>query len=363
MDQKIFNNILLLFVILVLIKFVSPEPDSVLFIIKKYINFIIYKIKTLVNYIFNCNINTENFIGTTFSGIDKFKLKAPIFPSAYQNYWVEYITNKNQLVTPKIAQQLYTFIENLVTIDSDDYFISSSNTTQNNFTPEQLIKIQNVILQKINSGPFKFTNFNFIKKPVYYNNFSGKEVEAFTFSVDCSENIGNIIIYIELSIRYDIIQKFEFISIKKIRIIFNTPFKINKNANVNTINLDSLDTLETVDNPYMINNNTTNQNKQNNTDNKNNQNNQTNIDKNELEEQNNFNIDYGLDNNLNIEMPIANLIKKSNYSSIPESSNNFISDNNNSFIPEKSEPEPKKSVPEALDNTTPFFLKDETFNY
>ena len=353
MDQKIFNNILLLLVILVLIKVVSPESDSVLFIIKKYINFIIYKIKTLVNYIFNCNLNTENFIGTTFSGIDKFKLKAPIFPSAYQNYWVEYITNKNQLVTPKIAQQLYIFIENLVTIDSDDYFISSSNTTQNNFTTEQLIKIQNVILQKINSGPFKFTNFNFIKKPVYYNNFNGKEVEAFTFSVDCSENIGNIIIYIELSIRYDIIQKFEFISIKKIRIIFNTPFKINKNANVNTINLDSLDTLETVDNPYMINNiiNQTNMIKYN----------QTN--KNEIEEQNNFNIDYGLDNNLNIEMPIANLIKKSNYSSIPESSNNFISDNNNSFIPEKSEHEPKKSVPEALDNTTPFFLKDETFNY
>ena len=195
MDQKIFNNILLLLVILVLIKVVSPESDSVLFIIKKYINFIIYKIKTLVNNIFN--LNTENFIGTTFSGIDKFKLKAPIFPSAYQNYWVEYITNKNQLVTQKIAQQLYIFIENLVTIDSDDHFISPSNTTQNNFTPEQLTKIQNVILQKINSGPFKFTNFNFIKNTVYYNNFSGKEIEPFTFSVDCSENIGNLIIYID----------------------------------------------------------------------------------------------------------------------------------------------------------------------
>ena len=53
MNQKIFNNILLLLIILVLIKYVSPEPDSVLFVIKKYVNFLIYRMKRVFNRIFN----------------------------------------------------------------------------------------------------------------------------------------------------------------------------------------------------------------------------------------------------------------------------------------------------------------------
>lgn len=231
MDQKIFNNILLLLVILVLIKYVSPEPDSILFIIKKYVNFLIYRMKRVFGRIFN--MNTEDFISTefngkTFGGIDKFQLKAPNFPSPYQNYWVDYITKKNPAILPITAKKLYHFIENLVTIDTDDYFISASNVTQNEFTKEQLTKIQNIILQKLNSNSFEFTNFEFIKKPVYYNNVGGKEVDPFTFSVDCSENIGKLIIFIELSIRNDIVQNFEYITIKKIRIVLNNDTELNK---------------------------------------------------------------------------------------------------------------------------------------
>ncbi len=231
MNQKIFNNILLLLIILVLIKYVSPEPDSVLFVIKKYVNFLIYRMKRVFSRIFN--MDTENFISTefngkTFGGIDKFQLKAPNFQSAYQNYWIEYITKKNSKVSPNTAKKLYHFIENLVTTDTDDYFISASNITQNNFTNDQLTKIQNVILQKLNSNSFEFTNFKFNKKPIYYNNVGGKEVEPFTFSVDCSENIGNLNIFIELNIRNDIVQNFEYITIKKIRIVLNTNPELNK---------------------------------------------------------------------------------------------------------------------------------------
>lgn len=226
MDQKIFNNILLLLIILILIKYLSPKPDSVLFIIKKYVNFLTYRMKRVLSRIFGNEIdefkNATEFNGKTFGGINKFQLKAPNFPSHYQNYWVEYITKKNPKILSNTAKQLYNFIENLVTIDTDDYFISASNITKNEFTKTQLTKIQNIILQKLNSGSFKFTNFNFIKKPVYYNNVGGKEVEPFTFSVDCSENIGNLIIFIELNIRNDVVQNFEYVTINKIRIMIDT---------------------------------------------------------------------------------------------------------------------------------------------
>ena len=241
MDQKIFNNILLLLIILVLIKYVSPEPDSVLFVIKKYVNFLIYRMKRVLNRIFNMEVDnfiSTDFNGKTFGGIDKFQLKAPNFQSAYQNYWIEYITKKNPKVLPTTAKKLYHFIENLVTTDTDDYFISSSNITQNDFTNEQLTKIQNVILQKLNSNSFEFTNFKFNKKPIYYNNVGGKEVEPFTFSVDCSENIGNLNIFIELSIRNDIVQNFEYITIKKIRIVLNTSPELNKLKTIHQ-NLDN----------------------------------------------------------------------------------------------------------------------------
>ena len=41
MDQKIFNNIILLIIIAFIIKQVSPEPDSILYILNKYINYFV----------------------------------------------------------------------------------------------------------------------------------------------------------------------------------------------------------------------------------------------------------------------------------------------------------------------------------
>jgi hypothetical protein len=236
MDQKIFNNILLLLIILILIKYLSPNPDSVLFIIKKYVNFIIYRMKRVLYRIFGNeteDFRSSEFNGKTFGGIDKFNLKAPNFPSPYQNYWVKYIIKKNPKILIETANKLYNFIENLVTIDTDDYFISASNIKKNEFTDEQLVKIQNIILQKLNSGSFKFKNFKFIKKPFYYNNVSGKEVDPFTFSVDCSENIDNLIIFIELNIRNDIVQNFEYVTINKIRIVIDTQPEIKSEKQTN----------------------------------------------------------------------------------------------------------------------------------
>ena len=47
MNQKIFNNIILFFIVLYIIKNVSPQPDSVLFVFQKYLNYTIYKIKSI----------------------------------------------------------------------------------------------------------------------------------------------------------------------------------------------------------------------------------------------------------------------------------------------------------------------------
>jgi hypothetical protein len=330
MEQKIFNNILLLLIILILIKYVSPEPDSVLFVIKKYVNFLIYRMKRVFSRIFN--IERDNFVntdfnGNTFGGIDKFQLKAPSFQSAYQNYWTEYIIKKNPKVSENTAKKLYHFIENLVTTDTDDYFISSSNITKNDFTNEQLTKIQNVILQKLNSNSFEFTNFKFIKKPIYYNNVGGKEVEPFTFSVDCSENIGNLNIFIELNIRNDIVQNFEYITIKKIRIVLNINQELikpilNNNKSVLT-QQNQQNILEPVNKitPKLNDNN--------------------NLYEATFEKKDDYKIDYTnyddgtfnltseYENKYSLEAPIVRLMKPQSSSSEPES--NFVETNNESF--------------------------------
>jgi hypothetical protein len=240
MNQKIFNNVLLLLIILLIIRYISPEQDSVLFILKKYLNFLIYRMRRVLNRI--TNNQTEDFISeftnNTFEGIKKMNFKAPTFTSAYENYWIEYIISKNPKINLLDAKKLYRFIESLVSTDTDDYFISSSNIKPNEFTNEQLIKLQNVILQKLNSSIFEFKNFKYNKKPLYFNNVGGKEIEPFTFNVDCSHQFQKLEIFIEINIRNDVVQNYEYLTIKKIRIVldnFKQPKQIHKE---HTINLD-----------------------------------------------------------------------------------------------------------------------------
>jgi len=66
MNEEIFNNVFLLIIIFLIIKFVSPEPNSVLFILKKYINYFSFQIRKVLG-LLNSNEyfrNDKNFIYT-----------------------------------------------------------------------------------------------------------------------------------------------------------------------------------------------------------------------------------------------------------------------------------------------------------
>lgn len=222
MNQKIFNNILLLLIILALIRHISPEPTSVLFVIKKYLNFLIFKIKrfflTLLNYDYE-NFKMTEMRGRTFNGLQNFEDKAPNFISSHQIYWVEDLIKHNPLIKPEIAKKLYYFIETLVTIDTDDYFISGNDNTRSKFTDNEIQTIINILMNKLNSSDFKFTQLQINNNPYYYVNPNGKDVDPFIFSILCDKDIGLLKIYIELSIRSDIQRNKDIIAIKKIRLL------------------------------------------------------------------------------------------------------------------------------------------------
>jgi hypothetical protein len=87
-------------------------------------------------------------------------------------------------------------------------------------------------MNKLNSGVFVFTNID-IKDPiVYYDNFSGREINPFSFSVNC-KNIGKLNIFIEIDIRNDIVRNSSYLVIKKIRINIDTNLKNHKIINFN----------------------------------------------------------------------------------------------------------------------------------
>ena len=281
MNQKIFNNIILLLIIIALITYISPSPDSVLFIIKKYLNFLIFKIKNFILQIFNYDL--ENFKMTemnlgTFKGMQQFIDKAPSFITARQISWTEDLLDKNPLIKPSIAKKLYHFIESLVSIDVDDYFISASNKKKYKFNENELETIINVIMNNLNSNEFKFTELKILKHPTYRKNISGKEVDPFYFSVICDNNIGQVNIYIEINIRNDVRQNLETISIKKITLLSDTisssppssssvslsnnqPFYLSKNKpikNIPKINDGHQNNWANIDETYEINYNNIN---------------------------------------------------------------------------------------------------------
>jgi len=265
MDQNLCFNIFIFLIILVIIKYISPNPDSVLFVIKKYLNFLIFKINRFIKQLFNCNedfnslnddeIDDEKYDETnepnesnddnvdsikkdfntvTFKGMNEFQDNAPTFTTYYQTVFIEKMIEKNPLLDERLLKKLYTFIEKMVTIDVDDYFLSVSDSEQQIFSENELNKIKTIIFNKLNSGSFKFTDLNIQGPVVYYNNLSGKEVMPFSFTVNCDNNIGLIQIYISIDIRNDIIRNASYIIIKKLRINItnngeNIPEKYSEN--------------------------------------------------------------------------------------------------------------------------------------
>jgi hypothetical protein len=210
MNQNIFYNILLLFVILYIIKEMSPERDSLLYILKKYINYFIFQFKYLIGM-----ADVESFILTTFKGIPEFGDKAPSFKTAYAANYIEYHKLKEPNVSEKDILKHYNFLQSLVSINTDSMFHVPSDIIENSFTTEEIEKIKNILLKKLNSKNLEFKNLTIDYNPKYLVNVSGKEVNPFIFFVETK--IGKMKIYINIDIRKDIYQNKEYVVINEIR--------------------------------------------------------------------------------------------------------------------------------------------------
>ena len=226
MDQKIFNNIILLIIIAFIIKQVSPEPDSVLYILQKYINYFSYQFRKILaklnlttiedfREIFNGYTINKTFEGVTFNGIPMFGNKAPSFKTSYEVAFVNFYKQTHPNISEKDIFTIYHFLQTLISIDTDQYFSTPSNKTPNNFTNDELNKIKNIILKKLNRDNFNFNIFNFEYFPKYYLNFSGKEIDPFVFNIE--SDIGILRIYIKIDIRNDVYQNKEYLVINEIK--------------------------------------------------------------------------------------------------------------------------------------------------
>lgn len=219
MDQNLCFNIFIFLIILIVIKYISPNPDSVLFVLKKYLNFLLFKINRFLKQIFNCS---EDFGIVTFKGLKEFQDKAPSFVSYHQNMFIQKMIEKNNALDVKILKKLYGFMEKMVTTDTDDYFLTVSDSEQKELSENELNKIKTIIFNKLNSGSFKFSNLTIQQPVTYYNNISGKEVNPFSFTVICDNNIGLLKVFISIDIRNDVVRNGSYVVIKKIRLNLNT---------------------------------------------------------------------------------------------------------------------------------------------
>lgn len=217
MNQKIFNNIILFFIVLYVIKNVSPQSDSVLYVFQKYLNYFIFKIKSILTSINFCKYeNFKNFYNTTITGITKYNNKTPSFKTSHEVNYVKYFKKLYPEVFETKIYRLYNFIKSLISIDSDQYFSTPSDIIPNDFSENEKLKLQTIILNKLNSGTqFSFSECNFEFEPKYYLNINGKEIDPFVFNV--KTNIGKIRIYIDINIRNDVYENKEFIVINDIK--------------------------------------------------------------------------------------------------------------------------------------------------
>jgi hypothetical protein len=217
MNQKIFNNIILFFIVLYIIKIVSPQPDSVLYVFQKYLNYFIFKIKSIIaNFGFYNSENFKSFNNTTLTGITKYKNRTPSFKTSHEVNYVKYFKKLNPNVSETKIYRLYNFIKNLISIDTEQNFSTPSDIIPNDFSENEKLKLQTIILNKLNSGTlFSFSEFNLEFEPKYYLNINGKEIDPFVFNV--KSNIGKIRIYIDINIRNDVYENKEFVVINDIK--------------------------------------------------------------------------------------------------------------------------------------------------
>jgi len=232
MDQKTFNNIVLFFIVLYIIKNLSPEKDSVLYVFQKYLNYIIYKIKDVfAQFGFG---KVEDFI----TGISKYKNKTPSFKTQQEIKYVNYFKKVYPKISEATGYKLYYFIKSLISIDTNQYFLTPSDTILNEFNDNEKNKLKTIILNKLNSNKqFKFSQLKFESEPKYYINISGKEIDPFVFNVQINIgniNIDNIKIYIHINIRNDVYENKEYVVINDIKPIIDKNIIVNNDIKTKT---------------------------------------------------------------------------------------------------------------------------------
>jgi hypothetical protein len=115
----------------------------------------------------------------------------------------------------------------------------NDNDTPLLFTVEEKQKINTILLNKLNSGIYKFNNIVFLNELFYYNNFNGKDIDTIFFTVDCDNNFDNLAFNVNIAIRNDIKRNVEYLVILSIKLLISSDFKIsnsNKDLMDYTIN-------------------------------------------------------------------------------------------------------------------------------
>jgi hypothetical protein len=213
MSQKIFNNIMLYILIMYIIILFYFDDDPIII---------------LNNMFKSCNTcNIDNFKDiTTFKGLKLFDYKAPSFKSTNDIEFVNYYKKIDINFSENELINFCYFLKTLISTNTYSSFSTPSETIENSFIEDEIYKIKDIILNKLNSGTMKFTNIEFETSPVYFINFNGKEVDSFIFNVVCK--FGKIRIYINIDIRNDIYQNKEYIIINELKPLIDNKEKNNK---------------------------------------------------------------------------------------------------------------------------------------
>jgi len=202
--MNLFNQVLILVIVLIFINYITD--GKLLEIIKINLN------------IFKNNI--EPFIGLTYKSNRGPYKTVPNIPNNGQLDYPYHNYNYNQEMN-----NLYFFLSNLITNNTNIYELTSSNNRKINATYCFEKKILNYLHTILNKGNYLFKNIKFIDKIYYYDNPRGKEIESFKFVSDVylknNRPINKLYFYIELFLRNDIQFKEEIFVILNIRLVDN----------------------------------------------------------------------------------------------------------------------------------------------
>jgi hypothetical protein len=229
-----YNGILVIIVVLVILK-MSPRHDTILFIIKKTLNYLIYNLSKIIARLgfIEMELFTQDI--TTFNGIKKFQNKAPTFLTYYDQYYIDNYLKKNPNITKSDFKRFYFYITSLININIDNYFSTSSDTMGTYFNDNEISKIKEYILMRLNNGEYKINNLIIENQPKYYMNFNGKEIDPIMISFEY-EHFGKFHLYIILSIRNDIKINSEYIVINDIKFLDNHQIGFYKPSFVSDLN-------------------------------------------------------------------------------------------------------------------------------